>query len=442
MKRFSIHLMGLAAVLLVASCGGKNNPLNAGLKVIEEQCGLGCPGDTVSGVMIKGIADGNAAISGVASIDAFFGSVVNFQSAADNVSAGIEGQLAAIRADFGMKVDADVAAELDAQIKTNLSGGLNIESQPAKCAVDATATVSAQARCEGKVMPPTAMVECTGGCTVEATADVKCDAGVDLECEFTAPTVDCQGTCEGTCQAKLDVAASCSGSCTGTCSGTCSAYSDAGGTQCAGTCSGMCKGTCEAKADASAKCNGTCNGGCKVTNPTGGCMGAAHADCRAKGSASVMCSGKCDGKVTPPSASAECDASAKAEANVNVQCTPPTLKVSYTLKAGVDAAVQAKFEAGLKALISVRLPALLQASARAKFVAQAGEDLAASAGDAVKTSIEATLKAPSKLSLKASFGLGCAAAQLKEVGNVVNTSRERLTTNLMAVTDISGKIGV
>src|SRR4051794_368626 len=44
-------------------------------------CGLTCPK--------TGIVDGNASISGVVSVDAFFQSVLNFQAKADNVSAGI-----------------------------------------------------------------------------------------------------------------------------------------------------------------------------------------------------------------------------------------------------------------------------------------------------------------------------------------------------------------
>ena len=439
MKRFSYSFVGLLVLAGLMSCG-KDSPLAAATNQVAEQCGLGCPGDMVDGVTIKGVAEGNAAISGVASVDAFFGAVINFQSAADNVSAGIEAQLDAIKADFGLDASADLKTELAAQIEANVDGGVNIDYQPARCAVDAHATVEAQARCEGEVTPPMAMVECKGACEVEASADVKCDAGADLQCSFTGPTVDCQGTCEGTCEAKLDAAASCSGTCRGTCMGTCSAYSDAAGTQCAGTCDGMCQGTCEAKVAASGECSGTCKGQCTVTNPMGGCMGAAHAECKGKADASVMCEGKCDGDFTPPMASAECQASAKAQASVNVQCTPPTLAVSYKLKAGVDAMAQAKFEAALKTLVDVRLPALLQASARAKFVAQAGEDLGASATAAVQSSLNAAAKGD--LSLRASFGLSCALDQLPKVKTAIGDSSERLSADLMAAGDVSGALGM
>ena len=41
------------------------------LEELAAQCGLVCPGDKDSeGVVVKGVADGNASISGVASVDA------------------------------------------------------------------------------------------------------------------------------------------------------------------------------------------------------------------------------------------------------------------------------------------------------------------------------------------------------------------------------------
>ncbi|MFI5308845.1 MAG: hypothetical protein ACHQ53_15920, partial [Polyangiales bacterium] len=223
MKRFNYSLVGLCVFLSIASCGGKNNPLASAISgaaaAIAMQCGLGCPGDKVDGATVKGVVDGNANISGVASVDAFFGAVVNFESAADNVSAGIEAQLDAIKGDFGIAASADLKTELAAQIKANIDGSITVDYQPAQCSVDAQATVQAQARCEGKVTPPMATVDCKGSCEVDATADVKCDAGVDLECTFTGPTVSCMGSCEGTCEVKLDAAASCSGTCKGTCMG-------------------------------------------------------------------------------------------------------------------------------------------------------------------------------------------------------------------------------
>jgi len=89
--------------LALTSCGDDNNPLGGdggpglpgvpgggGGKVpepfatIAKACGIDvdCKGG--------GIAEGNASISGVASIDAVFQSVLNFQAKADNISAGAD----------------------------------------------------------------------------------------------------------------------------------------------------------------------------------------------------------------------------------------------------------------------------------------------------------------------------------------------------------------
>ncbi|HKP59770.1 MAG TPA: hypothetical protein VJV78_23765 [Polyangiales bacterium] len=438
MNRYSYACVGLIMLAGATSCGGDDGGL-PGLPRVDKECGFVCPGDTdADGKKVKGVLEGNAAISGVASVDAFFAAVNNFRGSADNVSAGINAELGRIKADFGIDAKADLKTELDAKIKANLEGGVTVDYTPARCAIDAKATIEAKARCEAKVDPGEVNVECKGSCQIEANAELKCDAGADLQCTFTGPTVDCKGECSGSCEAKLDAAASCSGTCRGTCSGSCSAYSDAAGTKCAGTCSGMCTGTCEAHLEASAKCMGTCKGECKVSGPDVDCKGSAHAECKAKADASVMCKGKCEGDVKPPSASAECEASAKAEAKLNVQCTPPAIAVNYRLKAGVDAMAQARFEAALKSLAKVRLPALVAATARAKLVAQAGEDLTDAAEGAVKASIS---KLQGSAGIKAKFTLVCALGQLPEVTDAVAESADKLTDSLndsVALTAVLG----
>ena len=445
MKRFSCCIVGLTLVGLAGSCGkdGENPLDDVGdlVTTLGKACGLACPGDKdTEGVQIKGVLEGNASISGVAKVDAFFASVNNFRGAADGVSAGIEAQLKLIKADFGIAANADLATELKAKVAANVEGSLVIDYQPPVCAVDASATLEASARCEGEVNPGSVMVECKGSCEIEAGAELKCDASAELQCSFTGPTVDCQGECSGSCEAKVEVAAKCEGTCRGECSGNCSAYSDSGATQCSGACDGMCKGTCEAKASATAKCMGTCKGECKVSGPDAKCEGSANAECKAKANAMVMCKGKCEGDIEPPSASAECKASAKAEAKLNVQCTPPRLAASYRLKAGVDAKVQADFEAGVRTLISVRLPALTAAIKRGESVGQAGEDLALAAEAAVKTSVNTALKG--NLGIRATFGLACAAKELPKVEMAVADSADRLTDNLNAGVKVTAALGM
>src|SRR5690349_2769599 len=110
--RLSLVLMAAAAA---ASCGGEDGGpggLGAVDKVAEElakSCGIDINCEA-------GIVDGNASISGVASVDAFFQSVINFRGKADNVSSEIEAQLQAIRGDFGLEGKAAIGTELMAKL--------------------------------------------------------------------------------------------------------------------------------------------------------------------------------------------------------------------------------------------------------------------------------------------------------------------------------------
>jgi hypothetical protein len=443
MKRFVYRFMGLPVLLAFAACGGSDNNNGgdggAGSSggVLAQACGLGCPGDTVEGVKLSGVLEGNASISGVQKVDSFFAAVVNFKSSADGVSAGIQAELDAIRADFGLKADADLAAGLKAQFEANLTAKLDIDYEPARCAVDAQATLEASAKCDATVSGGKAQVECKGSCEAEVTADVKCDASADLRCTLTAPDIECTGECRGSCSAKLDVAAKCEGTCNGECMGTCSAFSDSAGTKCAGACDGMCKGSCDVQLAAEAKCMGTCRGECTYTKPSGGCEGGIRAECRAKANASFMCTGKCTGEFEPPMVSAECKASAKAQASVNVECTPPRLAVNYALKASADA----KFKAALSTLVDVRLPKLLQAVGKAKLVAKAGEDLGVAATGAVKGAADA-LKAQGGLDLKLIVGVDCAIRELPKAKTAVQSSADNLTMKLTASKNITDMLGL
>ncbi len=406
-----------------------------GVADLAKQCGLSCPD--------KGIAQGNAQISGVASVDAFFSSVVNFQNTASGVSGDIDAQLQAIRGDFGIAADADFKASLDAQIAANLSGGLKIDAEPAKCSVDAQATIKAEARCDATVTPGTAKVDCKGGCDVKATADVTCDASADLKCTVTAPSVACTGMCKGSCTADVSADGSCSGSCQGTCDADCDAYvKDASGAlKCNGKCTGKCAGKCKAEFAAEASCGGTCEGECTVTKPSGGCEGGIKASCEAHAGASVKCDAKCTGEFEPPTAKAECQASAKADAKVNVQCTPPRIAINYRLKAGagVDVAAQAKFVAGLKNL-QVRLPALMASLKRAKSVSDAGAGLVDAGKVAVTGSIDAAAKATTDVKLV--IGLGCAVTELKNVETAITTAGASLAGSLTAAGKVTTAFGI
>jgi hypothetical protein len=448
-----LALAGLAAMAAgAASCNAaqaespdvgltQQAALSDVIKKTAAACGLACPGDKNDmGATIKGIAEGNAAISGVASVDAFFGQVINFQNAAGGVAGGIKAQLDAIRGDFGIKASADLAAELDAQFKANLEGSVTFKAEPAKCEADVKASFEAKARCDGEVNPGKLEVDCKGSCEVDASVEAKCDAGADLECTFVPPNFTCEGSCQGTCTADLKAKAACSGTCRGSCDGSCSAYvkNAQGQAECAGQCSGMCMGSCEADLSVSAKCDGQCKGQCTVTNPMGGCKAAVHADCKAKADASVKCEGKCEGDFEPPSAKVECKAAARASAKINVQCTPPRVQLAYKLKAGVEAKAQAKFEAALKTLVSARLPALKASLAQADSVTGAGKDLVASAGGAVKGAFDVVGSG----NVRVSFGLSCAVVELPKVQAVIEKSTTSLKTQIDAAAKVTSMLKV
>jgi modification target Cys-rich repeat protein len=400
-----------------------------GVEALAQQCGLACPDPG------KGVISGNASISGNANIDGFFASVVHFSAAANDVTAGIQGELDAIAASVGAKAGdtADLKAKLTAKLA--VTGGLKVSYQPPACQVDAHATLTAQAKCDATVDPGSASVQCQGSCTAEAGAKVDCGANATLSCTGTAPNLSCSGTCKGECQ--LDATAKCDGTCNGTCTGTCS-VKDASG-NCAGSCSGTCKGSC--KLDAAASCSGTCKGECTYTPPSGQCDASASAHCDAKANAQVDCKGSCTGNVTPPSASAECQASAKADASVSATCTPPSLNVSFqfTGTAATDATAQADFQAWLEGFKG-HVSAILAYKAKLDGLGVVAADLGANGQASLSAGFQTTLG--SDVSVKGVIGLGCAVAELPDAIKMVTDAGASLTASGKAAVDVLGTVGV
>ena len=428
MNRFN-QFLGLAGLLLVAACGedgGFENPL-------EKICGFTCPGGTVDGTKIGGVAEGNASISGVPQVDAFFSATIAFRTAADGVSEGIEEQLDLIKADFG--ITGDLSTGLKAAFDANLEAGVKFEYQPPRCAIDAEATLEASAKCDASVSGGKVEVECKGSCEAELRADFKCDASADLYCTVTAPEVKCEGECQGSCTAAVGAELNCTGTCHGECDGECNVTSDAAGNECAGTCKGMCKGSCETQLTASAQCSGTCRGECTAKAPEAGCMGSVKAECRGRADASFKCEGRCVGDFEPPMVSAECKASAKAQASVNIDCTPPRLGMTYAFKADAKAG----FKAALTSLIDVRLPALLKARGKAELVARAGEDLGVAAQGAINTAVN-ELKGDFKL--KTAYDLGCAGKELPAARKIIDESTDKLTDRLNDTESVTEMLGL
>jgi len=409
-------VLAVAGAFSTQACTGKDSPL--GGNALLEQCGLVCPD--------KGIVEGNASISGIPNIDAFFGSVVNFNAKASLISGNIDAELAKISVSLGLPAGssaADIKAAIVANFHLDAKAGIKIAYTPAQCAVSAKATIEATAKCDATVDPGKAEVSCSGTCEADASVEAKCDASATVKCVGTAPMLKCEGECKGTCE--LDAAASCSGTCKGTCSGTCSAKDAMG--NCEGSCDGMCTGSCELAASAS--CSGKCKGECTYTPPKGSCEAGASVKCEAMAKGSVMCNGKCDGEVTPPKASAECEASAKADASVSVECTPPTIGLAYQFDAKLSASAQADAQANFEAFLvgfKGSFSAIVAQLAQSDLVLKAGADISAKGVDAVTTAVNGI---DATASLKVSVGVTCALGELPNVAKAMKSSTASLTAS-------------
>jgi hypothetical protein len=169
------------------------------------------------------------------------------------------------------------------------------------------------------------------------------------------------------------------------------------------------------------------------------CEASAKAECSATGEAMVMCSGRCEGSIEPPSAKAECQASAKAEASLNVECTPPRVAAKFALKAGLDVEAQAKFEAAVKNLVELRLPRILASVKKAELVVDAGAELTASASGAVKGAVMGL--SGENPNLRVFFGVKCALGELNAVGAAIGGASARLEGNISAVAELTGAVG-
>lgn len=428
---------GLLAGMVVSmqGCDGLGN--------LAEQCGLVCP-DT-------GIVDGNAAISGVVSIDAFFSAVITVRDASASVASSMRAELEGIAASLEIEgyaamtldeLSAAVAGGLQAKFSTYLEGGLTISYQPPKCEANIELAVEAAAECDVEATPGSIEAKCEGKCEVSAEVAAMCEASGTLECSGTAPNFECSGTCQGDCQ--LDFAAGCSGTCQGECDAACS--SCVGGNcdvqngvtmNCNGSCMGSCLGTCELEAAGS--CEGRCEGECTYTPAMGGCEAGATAKCDVSAMADVECEGKCEGEVTPPEVSAECQASVDAKAKAEVTCTPPSLDVQFAFAAGLDADAQAEFKVWLEGF-KTRFAAMAALRFKLDSVGAAVEGLITASVDVVPGVI-ADIEAEGGLELRTTIGIGCALAELEAVGDALGGASGDISGSVDAFVMVSGSVG-
>ncbi|MDC0723289.1 hypothetical protein [Nannocystis bainbridge] len=412
-------MLGLGFLTAAVTVGCVENPGT-------DFCDLGCP--------VEGLAEGNASISGLASVDAFFAAVVGFDKAALEVKAGVDAELRSLAVSLDLDAGAsaaDIRAALAAKFDAATEGGLKVKYAPPRCTVDAKVAIDASAKCDAEIDPGMVSVECKGTCTVDASASASCDASAKVMCKGTAPELKCSGTCSGTCKLEGDL--QCNGTCNGGCEGDCTVRGADG--QCAGECVGSCTGSCELKAGAA--CDGECQGSCEYEAPDGGCEAGAEVRCQAAADASASCDGSCDGEVVPPKAKAECEASVEAEAKLQAQCTPPALEILWQWEAGFDDELeQAQFKAWVEGF-RVRYAGLLAASARAKLVLEAGAGLGDAAVGLV-SSVQADFAGD--LSLRASVGIVCAVAELESLGSLLQSGTGALSGSVSAVGEISAAL--
>ncbi|HMI94310.1 MAG TPA: hypothetical protein VK509_23220 [Polyangiales bacterium] len=448
-----------------------------GCEQVKDACDIGCSE--------QGIAQGNASITGVKSLDGFFAAVIRFDQKAAQLSAGIDAELSALAGDFGIdpavlqgSFNGDVGAALRAQFDANLAAGVKVHAEPPRCDLDARAELSASAECQVEagcdvaVDPGTATLQCKGSCQADVNAKVDCGANAELACTFRGPEVACKGECKGTCSAELSVAARCEGTCKGSCSlmlagggrcdgrcnGSCSGSTDSGG-RCDGTCTGdcelelsagatcggTCKGSCATEAKAGAECNGTCSGECTARGPQADCSGAAEVHCEAMGSASVSCAGHCEGELEPPMAMVQCDASAscnaqaKADASVEVECSEPSIDIDYELRAGLAASAAARMELGMRQL-EVRLPRILARVRQARLLVDASAQLGAAASGAAEGTVRAF--GSGEIGAVAALRVAeCAPVQFDAVPGLIAQSTTELKASLDAAARVTTAVG-
>jgi hypothetical protein len=422
MKKLTIFTaLAIVAAATASSLTGCEAAKNAAGD-LPKQCGLVCAE--------QGIAEGNASISGVASIDGFFGAVVNYNTTATAVVDALAAPIADIKAQLALSADA-TPAQVVAKIQADfgITGGVTIDFAPPKCQVSAKAAIDASAKCDASVTPGSATVKCEGRCDADVQVTggkVGCAAEADMHCTAPSASVACTGSCKGSCE--LTAAAACSGTCQGTCDGTCDVQGADG--KCNGKCSGNCQGTCQLSGGGS--CSGTCSGECAVQATGGSCDASAKVECFAEppsATAKVECNAKCEGSVEPPSAKAECNASVKADAEVKAECTPPSINIliggSATGTATANLAAYGRFTESFKA----DMAAMVTAMQRAEFVLRAGVGVVA-AIPSVTSSFKAAVSGD--VDLKTSIGLGCAIVELPKVAGSMKASTDALTAQVQA----------
>ena len=338
-------LFGVTGVL-AAACGNKDNGDGT------SSC------STVSG-RVSALQDSSAALTEVAA---------NIKVDVAGACAKIAGMDApATPSDNDVTTICNAAkAKIDAALRADAK--VSIVIVPPQCTVDAQAQLDCEASCYGE-------------------AEVTCDPGqIEARCDPGQLSVECSGKCEANayCEGSVDVAVdcqakcegSCTGTCSGTCQGTCEGTCDVKNTD--GSCAGKCTGTCTGKCDLN--CEGKCNGSCQV-KADGGVNCGANARC--KGGCDVAGTApKCEANLKPPScegnAKVDCHGDCEGSASLQAQCTKPTVDVVGM----ADATLATNLKAALPTLIQVTGKAKIAGDAVTKISTNMGK-VAADVGSCV-----------------------------------------------------------
>ncbi len=394
---------------------------------IADLCGFACPE--------HGLQDGNAVISGVTAPDAFFAAVTGFAQDSDAVAASLEGELAAIAADFG--ISGDVGAGLGTLTDMMAAGPLRVHAGLPDCSVDASALLDAQAACDKDLARDQAVMRCAGSCELPP-GETSCPSGADLRC--TQPSSGrCDGLCSGTCTTAVSKAV-CAGDCLGSCDGTCVELAADG--SCQGPCDGTCSGQCALPEPDPAACDGSCEGSCAVDNPGGGCSDGLSVQCvvPATGEA-VPCDGRCNGEPIPADGRAECMLAAKVGATLELACRPGTASIDvFPAPMPKDAMAQARYIVAVDNL-ALRLPRVLMLAERGERLFSVGDDLSKAKDDAMLAKSFDSLN-QGAIDTRFAVGLQCAADQLPAVAQVVDMSSPRLQAALDAVDALRRALGI
>lgn len=389
-----------------------------------------CPGPG------EGVLVGNSNISGIASVDTLFASIVALDVAAQETKAEIREHLDAVAISLGLvegSTGAEIAAALDAKMAADLDEGLSIESAPVTCKASAADALDATAACDDSVEPLVDSALCVGSCDapVDGVGNVDCPAEATLTCMSLGTVPDCEGLCYGACE--LSVAGACEGTCQGTCSGTCAVEDGEGA--CDGPCDGECTGTCVVESGDA--CTGECAGECVYEPPDSSCEVGSDAACESDGFSGdgIECAGLCEGIVEPPDAIAECEASAKADARLAAACALRGLDATFQFSGALDENARADFLTWLEEFEETYAD-LLVAQARADVIVDVATDLSVAASGPVKSS----WLAADPPDAETAAGLACALAELPDAVELLGDAASDLASSIQAVAQLAGPV--